>query len=55
MVASDSPGTSTALAFADARMRFIWVNQRGFGWGLIKPLAMEIGEFVYLWRARLDG
>lgn len=31
MVASDSPGTSRALAFADARMRFIWVNQRGFG------------------------
>lgn len=33
MGASDSPGTTMALAFADARMRFSFFFHRSFGFG----------------------
>lgn len=54
MAASDSPGTTTALAFADARMRFllsiIWVRE-----GLAWSAGDGDWQAVYLLQVRLDG
>lgn len=55
MVASDSPGDEHGASICGCEDAFHLGQSAGLWIGLIRPLAMEIGEFVYLWRARLDG
>lgn len=56
MVASDSPGTTTALAFAECEDAFhFFCRSAGFCEGLVSLRAVEIGGLCIFGAVRLDG